>query len=183
MSNSDDRDRDRRSWREIDRKKDKSSHIDRSDPYKKSKRGARTDGRSKSYKAALDSFFDGGALPERYQKLSKTRDAIAGGPGSERQAALKNLRDAVGQSEIIKAFKVWMEVDGEMPRDVEALLSILQHPDEVSLRDAIATLKELAAERPLKRAELLRQRLKKIETLADEKETQKAAAELRRLIV
>ena len=35
-----DDDRERRSWRDIDRKKDQSSHIDRTDPYKKSKRGA-----------------------------------------------------------------------------------------------------------------------------------------------
>lgn len=182
MPRSDDRDRDRRSWRDVDRKKDKSSHIDGGDPYKKSKRGARTDGRSKSYKAALDTLFDGGALPERYEKLSKTRESLAKGPGSERQAALKVLRDAFGRSEIVKAFKTWMEIDGEMPRDPDALLSILQHPDEESVRNAIGVLKELSSERPLKRAELLKQRLRQIESLAEEDETQQAASELRRLI-
>lgn len=182
MPKSDDRDSDRRSWRDIDRKKDGSSHIDKSDPYKKGKRGARTEGRSKSYRSALDSFFDGGALPERYQKLSKSREALDKGPGSQRQTALRGLRDAVGRSEIIKAFKEWKEVDGEMPRDADALLSILQHPDEMSVRDAIAILKELVSERPLKRAELLKQRLRQIESLAEEDETQQAASELRRLI-
>lgn len=175
-------DRDKPSWREIDRKKDSSSHIDKNDPYRKNKRGARTEGRSKSYKSALDSFFDGGALPERYQKLSKTREALSKGPGSERQASLKGLREAVGRSEITKAYKEWMDIDGELPRDQDALLSLLQHPDEMCVRGAIEVIKEFASERPLKRIELFRQRLRQIENLAEEEETLQSVKELRGLI-
>jgi len=182
MPKRDDDDRDRPSWREIDRRKDSSSHIDKTDPYKKGRRGARTDSRSKSYKAALDSFFEGGALPDRYQKLTKTRESLAKGPGSQRQAALKRLREAIMSRDVAEAVKEFMEIDGALPRDADALISTLQHPDESVVRDAIALLKEIATERPLKRVELLRQRLRKVEDLAEEEETAAQAAELRGLI-
>ena len=64
----------------------------------------------------------------------------------------------------------------------DALLSTLQHPDEAIQRQAMALLKELVLERPLKRADLLRQRLRRIEDLAEDPETVKLAAELRHII-
>ena len=175
----DDRDdRDRPSWREIDRKKDASHHIDTTDPYKKSKRGARTEGRSKSYKSALDNFFDGGALPERFQKLSNTREKLAKGPGSKRQATLKKLRDAISSREIEEAVEELLEMDGELPRDPDALIAVLGHPEEDVQRDAIRLLEKLHQERPLKRKDLVKQRLRRIEDLSEDSETIELAASL-----
>lgn len=178
----DDRERDRPSWRDIDRRKDKSSHIDRTDPYKKTRRGQRVDSSSKGYRAALDKLFDGGELPDRFQRLTKARDTLATGEGSPRQAALKRLRNAVGRGDVVEAVKELLEIDGALPREPDALLSALQHPDESIQRQAISLLKELVAERPLKRGDLLRQRLRRIEELAEDPETVKLASELRHFI-
>jgi hypothetical protein len=178
----DDRERERPSWRELDRRKDKSQHVDRADPYKKNVRGQRVDSSSKSYRSALDKLFDGGELPDRFQRLAKARDTLATGDGSPRQAVLKRLRNAVGQSDVVDAVKELLELDGELPREPDALLSALQHPDESIQRQAISLLKELVAERPLKRADLLRQRLRRIEDLAEDPETAKVASELRHIV-
>lgn len=184
MSKRDDdgRERERPSWRDIDRRKDTSSHIDRNDPYKKNKRGQKVDSSSKSYRSALDKLFDGGELPERFQRLTKARDTLSTGDGSPRQAALKRLRNAVGQSDVVDAVKELLELDGELPREPDALLSALQHPDETIQRQAISLLRELVAERPLKRGDLLKQRLRRIEELAEDPQTAKQAAELRHFI-
>jgi hypothetical protein len=176
----DDDDRSRPSWRDIDRKKDKSLHVDRTDPYKKANRGARAEDRSKSYRSALDSFFDGGTLPERYQKLTKTKDALREtGDGSPRQVALRRLKSAVGRSEVEAAFADYLAVDSDLPRDPEALLAVLQHSNETYVRGAIVLLGEIAGWRSLPRKELLRQRLRQIEDLAEEPETVAMASELR----
>lgn len=173
------RDGDRPSWRDIDRRKDSSSHIDRNDPYKKQRRGHGGD-TSKNYKAALDNFFDGGTLPERYQKLTKARDTLKKDGGSPRQAALKELRSAIGRSDVEKALKAYFAVDDALPRDPDALLNVLLHSDEALVRDAIELLGSLVEERPIKRQELLRQRLRQIEDLAEEDRTASAAESLRR---
>ncbi len=181
MPRYDDEDRPRRSWREIDRKKDGSVHVDRADPYKKKKTGARVDGRSKSYRSALDTFFDGGSLPERFEKLGDTKEKLKG-KGSKRQKALRELKEAVATSDVKKALAVYLKTDSELPRDVDALLNVLQHPDEGLVQRAIEMLDEMSNERPLKRVELLRQRLRRVEDLAEESETVEMAADFRRKI-
>lgn len=176
----DDDGRPRRSWREIDRKKDGSAHIDQSDPYKKSKRGARVDGRSKSYRSALDTFFDGGSVPERFEKLQETKGKLKGGKGSKRQKALRDLKDAVGTSDVKITLASYLKVDPELPRDMDALMNVLQHPDEGLVQRAISLLDEIISERSLPRKELLKQRLRRVEDLAEETDTAEMASELRR---
>jgi hypothetical protein len=179
----DDGDRPRRSWRDIDRKKDSSSHIDQSDPYrKKGRRGGRAEGGGAGYKSALDRFFDGGELPDRYQKLTSAKDKLASGPKSPRQTALKKLRDAVGRSDVVAAVEELIKLDGELPRDADALLAALLHPDEDRQREAMTLLRELAQDRPLKRKDMLRQRLRQVADLAEESETAELAQQLIRSI-
>ncbi len=173
-------DRDRPSWRDIDRKKDSSHHADQSDPYKKNHYDERTDGRSKSYRSALDSFFDGKAVPERFEKLAKTRQKISTkGGGSKRQKALRKLAEAVGRFEVEDAVRAFLNVDGELPRDADVLLNVLQHSDEALVRQAIVLLDEVLLERPFKRNELLKQRLRQVEDLAEEPDTVELASKLR----
>lgn len=180
MPRNDDQEDRRTSWRDIDRKKDQSHHIDRSDPYRKNTRGARVDGRSKSYKQALDTFFEGGSLPERFQKLSNVQEKLKQGGGSKRQNALRKLQDAVGRFEVEVAFKEYLEIDPELPRDVNALLAVLEHSDEGLLQRAIELIEELISSKSFPRKELLKQRLRKIEDLAEEPETVEMAESLRR---
>jgi hypothetical protein len=174
------RDGDRPSWRDIDRKKDSSSHIDKNDPYKKQRRGGRSADPSKGYRTALDTLFEGGAVPEKYQGLAKARESLQKSDGSPRQAALKKIREAFGRAEVEAAVKAYLAVDPELPHDADALLSVLLHPDEGLVRRAIAALDEMHQERPLKRQDLLRQRLRQIEDLAEESKTAEAAEAFRR---
>jgi len=178
----DDDDRPKRSWRDIDRKKDSSHHVDRNDPYAKGKRGPRgkPEGPTSGYKSALDKFFDGGQLPDKFKHLSAKTAKMNKGSGSKRQLALRELREAVGRADVVRATKKILDIDGELPEDAEVLLAVLQHPDEDILRDALELLGKMHHERPLKRSELLKQRVRKVEDLAEEPETAKMAAQLRR---
>ena len=175
-------DRDRRAWRDIDRKRDGSVHVDRKDPYKKAKRGQSSGSASSGYKSALDSFFEGGELPERFKKLGGASKEMKKGPASKRQAALKDLREAVGRFDVKDAAAKYFAIDPELPRDADALIALLQHPDEEILERTLAMLSEMVDERPPKRAELLRQRLRQVEDLSEDPAIAREAVELRRKI-
>mgnify|MGYP001557609558 CR=1 FL=1 len=175
-------DRDKPSWRDIDRKRDSSSHIDRKDPYQRGRKKPGDAGPSKSYKAALDTFFDGGELPDRFKKLEQARDDLGKAGGSKRQKAIKALREAIGRFEVADALKAYFAIDPNLPNDEDALAAVLQHQDEGVLVKAIAALSEMADGRIIKRKDLIRQRLRQIEDLAEESETASAASELRKKI-
>ena len=64
-----DDDRPKRSWREIDKNKDRSQHRKEDRAPMSSFKQARADSASKVYKSKLDNFFDGdGKAPEHVRE-------------------------------------------------------------------------------------------------------------------
>jgi hypothetical protein len=125
--------------------------------------------------------FEGGALPDKFKALASAKQGDAG-TGSKRQALLRAVRDADDRQTLAAATADLLAMDGELPDDADVLISVLRHPDEAVVRDAIRALGKLASSRPLKRKELLKQRLRQVEELAEEEETRVAGAELRKAL-
>lgn len=98
----------------------------------------------------------------------------------ERERLLARLLASEGRAMISRAADECRRAGVEFPLTQPVQLQLLEHVDEALARHALAALGRLfAAEPPLKRP-ILEQRLKRLETNADEEATRAAAAELRR---
>jgi hypothetical protein len=97
-----------------------------------------------------------------------------------REQLLAKLLAAEGHTPIQRAADDFLRVY-PMPRDQDACLQVLLHPDEARQREAMRALALLFLddERPRRRA-VLDSRLRRIEEDADERETRDLASELRR---
>jgi hypothetical protein len=173
-----DGDRPKRSWREIDKKKDSSAHrqADRA-PLDKN-RQARADSASKVYKSKLDAFFDGetkapAMVQDQLEKLKPTSPEE-----KARAKALQAIKDVGTSSAADKAVGAYLET-WKLPPDFDVLSQVLTCSDEDYLSDAMALLdKMLGAKRVPKRTPLLEQRLRRVKTLADDPDLQEEAGEL-----
>lgn len=164
-----------KSWREIDASRGKSrSHSRQDDP--KQQRIERSASYEK-YKSAADALFSGGELPEG---LAKTFDPE--GKRKAQKSALVKLRELQSDR------RAW--VDGvvdylakypELPSDPYFLDSLLDHPKERIVGQALDALEGLAAEGKLKEKapKSLEQRLKSIEMTSLDDELQGRARALR----
>ncbi len=173
-----DDDKPQRSWRDIDKNKDRSQHRkeDRApmNPFKQ----ARADSASKVYKSKLDSFFDGdGKAPDHVrEKLAGITETSE--EGKARAKALKNIKDAATSSALDKAFGAYLK-KWEMPPDYDILSQALNCGDEEYVGAALDMLEEMFQEKRVPRhVQLLEQRLRKVKTLAEDPDLQDKAATL-----
>src|SRR5215471_20083160 len=198
-----DDDRPKKSWREIDSKRDRSQHRGPSEKREDSPFGGGRKGeqRQKTYRSQLDRLFESGGIgklvaeqekqkqEELAQKMGMRPPAPAAGekpaeptaPPAEdgRIKKLAQVRDAIGPDQITKA------VDGYLkgypwPNDLDFLSAALEHRDEDIIREALTRLASaLAAGKP-RRAATLAGRLRTLEELGGDDEIRKKASELRR---
>ena len=163
-----DSDRPKRSWREIDRGKDRSAHRKEDRPKMNPFKQARADGASKVYKSRLDGFFDGdGKAPAHVkEKLDALKDTSP--QGKKRMAAIKKIKEASLSSSRDDAVAAYLE-EWALPADYDMLIEVLSCSDEEYVEMALEKIGELLrANRPPKRTTLLDQRLKRVATLAEE---------------
>ena len=173
-------DRDK-SWREIDRQKDKSSHVDR-DEEKASRQDDRT---SSKYKRKLDKLFEsGGQVPDEFEGMMETLEPEEGTPEAEYKEAVDALRDAEeeGFRAFVTAVNEFREEGHQMPDDEELLIRMLDHPDERVARDVLEHYLDLAERRELQRTGPLKNRLSTIETMSDHPETRKLVDQVKELL-
>jgi len=170
-----DDDRPKPSWRDIDRRKDKSKHVV-NETEKRQGRG--TQRAASGYKSMLDNFFEGGKAPAHVRhQLEKLSPA---GQESEIPSLARAVRQAVGSREVASAVDALLNASGDLPDDWDVLIQVLLHPDEERVRDAMARIDRLLNRRMPKRKDLLQERLRRLETLAEEEETKEAARALSR---
>ncbi len=173
-----DKDRPKKSWREIDKGKDSSSHRKQDRPAMNPFKQARADSASKVYKSKLDNFFDGdGKAPAHVkEKLSTLADSSP--EGKKRLAAIKVIKDAKTSSAKDKAVAEFLK-EWELPPDHEVLVEVLSCSDEEYVEVALEKIEMLLdASRPPKRTTILEQRLKRLVTLAEEESIQEKAQAL-----
>jgi hypothetical protein len=164
-------DKPRRSWREIDKNRGKSSHTRTStdrerDRFEKSTAYSR-------YKQNLERVFSGGELSEGMRdRLDPT------GSGKARDALLKNVREAEDNKSFAEAVDALL-AQGEFPDDPYLLDRALEHPASPVVLKAIAQLAALRADGKLpKPPASLKQRLASLELTHDDPEVQDEAKAL-----
>lgn len=185
------RERERKSWREVDRARItsyRSETLDRPD------QAGKPSAVVKEYKAALEALFQ--KKPDAAEKIEQMMPSVklprvmeAAAPadapvstGTKRQDLLRKLGAAQGCKAISDAADAFHRAGFILPDDQEVYLQLLEHRDESRVREAIAKLDSLLAGQLPKRKPVLVQRLKRLEEVADEESTRDAAQTLRRKV-
>ena len=162
-----------KSWREIDKMRDRGGGGARRDTRER-ERFENSTGYTK-YKANLDRLFAGGApLPEH---LRGERDAAE----AERDEERKKLY-AIEDGKAFYAAASEFLKKSAMPDDPRLLDRLLGHPDEEIVEKALARLEELHKAGSLKAPPALSQRLASVEIDSGDPKIRKRAAELRKAI-
>jgi hypothetical protein len=167
-SNDDSSDKPRRSWREIDKGRDKSgpkrTSTDRDrDRFEKSTAYTR-------YKQNLEKVFSGGELSDAMRdRLDPT------GAGKARDALLKKVREAEDSKGFAEAIDALL-AQGDFPDDPYLLDRALEHPKPPVVLKSLAHLGALAADGKLpKPPASLKQRLASLELTHDDPDVQEQA--------
>lgn len=124
---SDSDEREKPSWRDIDRKRDRSRHVSR-DEQSRSEKSLQSTWAKDKYLKEVDKLFQG-------KKGSK-----------EHKAALNAIHNNYGTSKFASSVKKYLEKYG-IPDDWSTLMLLLDYKDEEVLVQVIEALKEIAAGR------------------------------------
>jgi hypothetical protein len=180
-----DDERPRKSWREIDKAKDRSAHRQEERPdFEDKRKGAQ---RKKSYKAALDRLFDSGKIADLVEaqtalagKKGKGGKGSKGGkaPGGNRIKMLATIRDAGDREEVTQATDAFLDKFGEVPDDLEILGRMLEHRNPSRQMDAMERIDSLLDTEQPKRTRAMVGQLKMIRDIGDDPEMMQLASKL-----
>lgn len=164
---------DRPSWRDLDRKRDKSAHRREETPTRG--KPARVETATANYKRTLDAFFDQGVVPDHLkEKLGATESE---GP-SERQQFIRTIRGATTGAELVKAID-GLRTQFGLPDDMEILLRVLEHPKDVVLHEALTLIEaHVDSGKQMPKKALFVQRLKGLEFSSFDPRVQRKAVAL-----
>ena len=174
---SKDYDKPKRSWREIDSRKDQSAHRREDRPAMNPMKQSRANNASKLYKSQLDSFFDGdGKVPtglkDKFAALENSEEGVA------RKEAAKKIADAKSSAAKTQATKAYLE-KWALPPDYGLLAEVLSCSSETYQEMALDEIEKMFdANRVPKRTSILEQRLKSLVSLADDEDIEEKAQEL-----
>lgn len=168
-------DRPKKSWRELDRQRDKSGSGGgrRKDPDAWNReRIAKTAAYSK-YKSNLDNLFKpGGAeLPESMRAQL--------GPASESSKERRELTDALAKDPSEATLTAYLAKDYPLPDDARLLMRLLDVRNEALVRKVLEALLEIVETGKKPNRMLLIQRLEALKNWADEAETVELANMIR----
>ena len=173
----------KRSWREIDQRKDQSAHRRDDRPALNPMKQARSNNASKLYRSQLDNFFDGQGnapkeLKDKFAALDNSEEGV------QRKEAAQKIVDAKSSSAKTSAVKAYLE-KWELPPDYGILAEVLACSDDGLQEMALDEIEKLFdANRAPKRTSVLEQRLKSLISLSDDEDIEeKAQSLLRRLRV
>jgi hypothetical protein len=163
-----DDDRPRRSWREIDRAKDKSAHRkeERPDPGFGRRQGKR---REKSYRAALDRLFDSGKIADLVEKQTGEKSSDQS-QGDSRIKMHASITDATDRDALTRAVDSYLQKFGELPEDLAVLGRVLEHRDPTLQLEAMQRIDALLDREQPKRTRAMVGQLKMIRDIGDDPE-------------
>lgn len=170
-----DDDRPKKSWRELDRKRDQSSHRRESTSDVRGSALRENSREYRAYKSQLDKMFSGGGLPKALEE--KLADSGAGSSAKKKKELLDALKAAVKPREVRAALKAYRDEHG-FPEDEEALAKLVDLDDEKVVLEAMQTLERLHEEGRLKRGRSFKARLKTVRMTIDEPRVLRLADEL-----
>jgi hypothetical protein len=160
---SDDR-KSKRSWREIDRNKDRSDHRQSDGPKRGPKGQAAA---SRSHRTALDRLFNSGKVGD----LVKKRDLDTGVAaedldGPSRRKLTEKIEQATDKDAKIAAIDAYLE-QFSLPPDFDVLSQMLDHPDPDVVGEAMDKIESLLESQKPRRARTLIARLKTLQDLSE----------------
>lgn len=167
-------DRPKKSWRELDRQREKGGGGGRrKDPEAWNRERIEKSASYSKYKSNLDALFKpGGAeLPEAMRKTL--------GPASEESKEKRELTDALKKDPSEKTLKAYLAKDLPLPDDARLLMSLLDIRDESLVRPVLSTLLEIVESGKKPNRMLLIQRLEALRNWAEEAETVELAQLIR----
>lgn len=170
---SDDEERPRKSWREIDKARDHSTHRREERPAGATERKTGR-GSQKSYRATLDRLFETGKIG----KLVDKSGAGEGPEGESRIRMLSRIEQAMDRESICREVDAYLATFGELPDDLEILGKVLEHRDAERQRQAMERIDKLLDGAQPKRRRAMVAQLKIIRDLAYDKEMVQLASKL-----
>lgn len=181
-----DGDRPKKSWREIDSQRDKSSQ--RGEGASGAKGPAKGKPSDKQYRAALEALFDKGGIGKVAEKMAekmgapplpRASSAPAAPPVDEGRLALrKKVLEAIGRDEVTRALDRFLK-EYPLPEDFEVLEQALDHRDDDRVRDALGLFEKMFVRELPKRTRVLAAKLRTLEENSDEKDVREGAKRLR----
>lgn len=188
MTEDNDRERPKKSWREIDSQRDRSAQTTSSERDRERDRRGKRGGKpsTKSYKAALDKLFESGGIAKLLDDAAAKEGVKAEAAGMlvDTKARLAaRVRDALGPDEVTKAVDAYLAKYGRPPEEFEFLGPMLQHRDVDRVSEAMVAIGALLdtglkPRRPRAIAALLRT----IEEVGDDPNLKQQAHELWRRV-
>lgn len=181
MTENDDRERPRKSWREIDAQRDRSAHTTRAERDRE-RAGKRGKPSTKSYKAALDKLFESGGIAKLLEENAARESEKVGEVGTlvdTRARLAARVRDALGPDEVTKAVDAYLAKYGRPPEEFEFLGPMLQHRDADRVSEAMVAISALldTGLRP-RRPRAIAALLRTIEEVGDDAALRQQAHEL-----
>ncbi len=158
MPPRDDDERDRPSWREIDRMRDHSRHVS-GERGSFQERTLRSDWAKKQHLRQAEKFFQGKKGTEKYKKA---------------EAA---LHEAYGTSEFPRAAGEFLEEFG-LPESWGTLLLLLDSENAKWIKEALTAMKDMYARRSLMEQRAFKSKVKGMSVSARDREVRVACAEL-----
>ena len=174
-------DRDKKNWREIEKKKDRGAHAQQERKPLYPKKPTRA---SERYKAALDKAFEAGDLGKAAERLAaESTSPVPGEPESNKkgrkpskQKLISRIKQSAKRSETIEAIDELLE-HYEMPDDFDVFTRALEHPDESIVEDTLKRLLNLLNDQKPRRSGELRGRLRIMEEDLERADEIKSLAE------
>jgi acetyl-CoA carboxylase carboxyltransferase component len=158
-----DDERPRKSWREIDKQRDRSQHRREEKPVVERKRGP---GSQKSYRAQLDRLFETGKIADLVAQ--KAPSTSGGEAGESRIKALGAIKRAMDRDTITRELDAFMEKFGALPDDLEVLEKALEHRSSEQQLLAMQRIDALLDQEQPRRKRAMVGQLKLIRDLSDD---------------
>lgn len=118
--------------------------------------------------------------PRRVARIAQAPSAVLDDDVLRRERLLERLVNSEGRSAISRVANELLGRPEPLPETQEVQLQLLEHVDERCARDAMDVLARLFTSQPPIKRPILDQRLRRLETEADDTETRDKAATLRR---
>jgi hypothetical protein len=174
-------DRPKKSWREIDASKDRSSQRRDDRPKPGTRAAERSSAAQQQYRSALEKLFDGGAAAGT--RWAKVLPEMPKDPATEgRQELLRAVRTATGRTQVGKAVAALLERFA-LPDDPDVLSQVLLHRDDALVLSALGMLDALLPLRTPTGKAVLETRLRTLEDDPDrEPDVRRLAGQVRRKV-
>jgi len=164
----------RKSWREIDKQKDRSQHRREDKPVVEKKRGP---GSQKSYRAQLDRLFETGKIADLVAQRAPDA-AKAGEAGDSRIKMLGAIKRAMDRESITRELDAYLAKFGELPDELDVLEKALDHRSLERQMDAMRRIDALLDREQPRRKRTMVGQLKLIRDVSGDDEAEALAKKL-----